>query len=174
MAVRSKLLIILCFIGSSVVAQKLKRLDLAVISNLQAHIGYLADDKLEGRRTGTNGEKMAMEYISSQFKKSGLLPKGDSGSYFQSFKIYDGKNFEANSYLVINEEKLKPDEYFPIVSSPNVIIEASPSMALKEKGVPWFLDLKDDLETAKNNPHFSLMVYLVDKAKDASKKEPRL
>ena len=39
-------------------------------------IGYLASDKLEGRRTGTPGEKLAYEYLSDQFKKLGLIPKG--------------------------------------------------------------------------------------------------
>ena len=45
-------------------AQKLKKADKAAIANLQAHISFLADDKLEGRRAGTNGEKLAREYIS--------------------------------------------------------------------------------------------------------------
>ncbi|MEJ7738809.1 MAG: M20/M25/M40 family metallo-hydrolase [Chitinophagaceae bacterium] len=152
------------------VAQKLKKGDLAVISNLRAHVSFLADDSLEGRKAGSKGEKLAMDYISGQFEKSGLQPRGDKGSYFQSFDINEGKSFEKNSYLVINEEKIKPGEFFPIVASPNVTIEASPSMALKETGVPWFLDLKDDLEASKTNPQFILMKYLGDKAKDAAKK----
>ncbi|MEY3325045.1 MAG: hypothetical protein RLZ11_1359, partial [Bacteroidota bacterium] len=28
-------------------------------TSLRAHVNYLADDKLEGRRTGTAGEKLA-------------------------------------------------------------------------------------------------------------------
>jgi hypothetical protein len=48
---------------------------------------YLADDKLEGRRTGTQGEKLAADYISKQFKKSGLRPLGDKGSWFQVFEV---------------------------------------------------------------------------------------
>lgn len=43
-------------------------------------------------------------------------------------------------------------------------------MALKESGVPWFLDIKEDLESEKNNPHFSIRQYLENKAKDAAKK----
>ena len=55
-----------------VTAQKLKKADKAAIINLQTHINYLADDKLEGRRTGSNGEKLAYEYISNEFLKAGL------------------------------------------------------------------------------------------------------
>ena len=35
----------------------------SLISNLQSHIGYLASDALEGRRTGTAGATAAMEYL---------------------------------------------------------------------------------------------------------------
>ena len=52
--------------------QKLKKADKAAIKQLQDHIAYLADDKLEGRRAGTKGEKLASEYISKQFADSGL------------------------------------------------------------------------------------------------------
>ena len=46
-------------------AQKLKKADKVILANLQVHIAYLADDKLEGRRAGTNVEKIAYEYISN-------------------------------------------------------------------------------------------------------------
>ncbi|MBK8416239.1 MAG: hypothetical protein IPL22_18090 [Bacteroidetes bacterium] len=43
---------------------------------LKQHITILSDDKMEGRETGTAGEKMAYEYLSAEFRKVGLLPKG--------------------------------------------------------------------------------------------------
>ena len=69
---------------------KLSKADNLIVTNLQTYIGYLADDKLEGRRAGTNGEKLAGEYISQKFKEIGLQPKGTDG-FFQSFEIYVGK-----------------------------------------------------------------------------------
>ena len=39
-------------------------------------VAYLADDKLEGRQTGTQGEILASEYIVKRFKAIGLQPKG--------------------------------------------------------------------------------------------------
>jgi hypothetical protein len=37
----------------------------------------LSNDKLEGRRSGTNGEALASGYIISAFTKTGLKPLGD-------------------------------------------------------------------------------------------------
>jgi hypothetical protein len=34
-----------------------------LVSNLKSHVQYLADDKLEGRLTGSKGEELAMQYI---------------------------------------------------------------------------------------------------------------
>jgi len=47
-------------------------------------VSFLADDKLEGRSTGTKGEKAAADYIAMRFKEIGLTPKGTNG-YFQDF-----------------------------------------------------------------------------------------
>lgn len=51
---------------------------------VKKHITYLADDKLEGRAPGTKGEKMAQEYIISEFQKLKLKPAGTKG-YLQPF-----------------------------------------------------------------------------------------
>ena len=55
--------------------------------NLYKHVSYLASDKLQGRGTGTPQERMAAEYISKQFKKIGLAPKGDNGTFYHKFKF---------------------------------------------------------------------------------------
>ena len=44
------------FASIVVQAQKLKKEEKQLVTNLQKHIQFLADDKLEGRRTGTPGE----------------------------------------------------------------------------------------------------------------------
>jgi hypothetical protein len=50
---------------------------------LRAHLSFLADDALEGRGTGTHGGLVAAEYIAAQFRRLGLEPAGDSGTYMQ-------------------------------------------------------------------------------------------
>src|SRR5882724_9864413 len=44
-----------------------------------AHIQYLADDRLEGRGTGTAGFATAASYVTDQFQKAGLQPAGAHG-----------------------------------------------------------------------------------------------
>jgi aminopeptidase YwaD len=130
------------------------------VINLKAHIQYLADDKLEGRRTGTRGEELAMEYISNQFKTIGLMAKGTE-YYSQNFPVNDGKQIDEITELIINGNKLEINkDYFPFPFSPDQKIEALPSIALQEVGMPWFFDLKETLEANKGNPHFDLVDYI--------------
>ncbi len=50
---------------------------------IRAHMEYLADDLLEGRGTGTRGYQLAANYVRARFEQMGLLPAGESGTYFQ-------------------------------------------------------------------------------------------
>ncbi len=59
-------------------------------NKIQKHIKTLSSDSLQGRGTGTEGEKMAAAYIQSEFKKIGLDPKGDLFTYLQSFPFKYG------------------------------------------------------------------------------------
>jgi hypothetical protein len=58
--------------------------------DMQASIAYLASEELEGRGTGTEGERKASEYIADQFKKMNLQGKGNE-NYFQTYS-YIPKN----------------------------------------------------------------------------------
>jgi len=53
---------------------------------IKEDVAYLADDKLEGRQTGTEGEKKAAEYIADRFKDMGLTAKGTNG-FYQEFSF---------------------------------------------------------------------------------------
>src|SRR5262249_31679866 len=50
---------------------------------IKADVVYLASDRLEGRGPGTRGEFLATEYLAAEFKRAGLQPVGDRGTYFQ-------------------------------------------------------------------------------------------
>jgi hypothetical protein len=50
-------------------------------TRLETHIRYLADDALQGRFTGTDGYRAAVDYVRQQFFEIGLIPSGDDGSY---------------------------------------------------------------------------------------------
>lgn len=166
----SKFFFIVLLLTSCSAPKQISKVDTQTLDNLKAHIQYLADDKLEGRRTGTNGERLAMEYISSQFKVIGLMPKG-SEEYYQAFVVNDGKQINAGTQLIINGQKLEAGkDFFPFPFSSNQTIEALPAIALQEADMPWFIDLKETLEENKDNPHFDLPDYIRTKCKKAKDK----
>ncbi len=132
--------------------------------NLRQHIQILASDSLQGRRTGTIGEQLASSYIRSQFADIGLLPKGNNGSYLQTFDVFDGLHYENFSTFSINNKPLIANtEYFPINSSANATKEEIVSPALKDVQGIWFLDLKDELVKQKTNIHFDINTFLTEK-----------
>ena len=164
---RIKLAITLLFLAGIVSGQKQKKADKITRDNLVAHINFLADDKLEGRRAGSNGEKMAMEYISDKFKTFGLIPKGSNG-FYQPFEINEGLQVNEGTYFTINETPLiSGTDFFPFTFSAEKKVEASPAVALQEADMPWFIDLKDILDENKSNPHFDLTDYIKNNSKKA-------
>lgn len=52
-------------------------------AKMRTDVKYLASDELEGRGVGTQGEKLATDYLAAQLKAAGAKPAGDHGSYFQ-------------------------------------------------------------------------------------------
>ena len=65
--------------------------DISYENNIKADLMFLADDKLEGRKTGTEGEKLAAEYISERFEKLNLSDKGTE-NYYQDFYFENSNN----------------------------------------------------------------------------------
>jgi Zn-dependent M28 family amino/carboxypeptidase len=85
-------LALLSFPVASAVSQQTRspasRAAAAVDSNsLRAHLDFLADDALEGRRPGTRGAELAAKYIAAQFQRLGLEPVGDSGTFYHRVPI---------------------------------------------------------------------------------------
>lgn len=59
---------------------------------IQVDVVFLSSDLLEGRSTGTKGEQLASNYIAKRYEQIGLIPKGNNGSYFQTFDFKYKKN----------------------------------------------------------------------------------
>ncbi len=171
MSSSSKYLFLLVIIAACATPKAVvNKSDTQTITNLRSHIQYLADDKLEGRRAGSNGEKLAMEYISGQFKEIGLVPKG-TNEYYQAFDINEGKQINPGTALTINGNQLAiNNDFFPLAFSANLKIEALPAIAVQEAEMPWFYDLKEILEENKDNPHFDLADYIYKNAKKAGER----
>src|SRR5215218_1890815 len=68
--------------------------------NIRAELGFLASDAMQGRGSGTPYERIAAEYIGSQFRQFGLEPGGDADSsgnkdFVQRVVMGDGANGES-------------------------------------------------------------------------------
>ena len=164
-------LLFILFFSQMSVGQKLTKSDKLIIENLKTTVTYLASDELEGRRTGTRGEKLAYEYLTAQFEKTGLIPKGDSNSFIQSFEVNEGKQILEATHVIINDNALTVEkDFFPFVFSGDGKVKAYASPAIQEKGMPWFLDIKEMLEDNQNNPHFDLEGAIKNKAIECAAK----
>ena len=86
------------------------------------HINYLASEKLEGRYPGTQGDILAREYISREFEKYGLIPKGDS-AFIQRFDMNNGvKKGKANTLKFYDDGKqvsISESDFTPLGLSSN-------------------------------------------------------
>ncbi len=60
--------------------------------SLQEDVSFLASDALGGRETGTEGEQLAAEYIQERMAALGLSPKGNAGTFYQTFTFKPKKD----------------------------------------------------------------------------------
>ncbi len=84
--------------------------------DLKKHLTYIASDSLEGRDTGSEGQKKAATYISNHFAKLGLqaiVPTKDGGKgYYQYFNLY--KKGWKDAYIKIGGKKKEFfKDYYP-------------------------------------------------------------
>ncbi len=75
------------------------------VADIRLHVTRLASDEMEGRLTGTNGEKMATEYVASVFQQLGLKP-GNKGDYFQPFNFTAGVRLGKVNRLEISSQQV--------------------------------------------------------------------
>ncbi|SEJ44229.1 Zn-dependent amino-or carboxypeptidase, M28 family [Dyadobacter sp. SG02] len=94
-------------------------------SDLKKHLVIIASDSLEGRDTGSPGQKKAAEYVSKYYKQYGLQPiatdTDGSKSFLQKYKLYkrgwgevyvkaNGKKYEFNKDFYLNGLLDVPEE----------------------------------------------------------------
>jgi len=65
-----------------------------------SYVQFLADDKLEGRLTGSEGYRKAADYVRTQFEAAGLQPKGTEG-YFQPVRFDVQRVIAAKSKMAL-------------------------------------------------------------------------
>jgi aminopeptidase YwaD len=152
-------------VSQSISAQQVSKDDEKIQQGLRKSINYLADDKLEGRRTGTPGEKLAYEYIQNEFKNAGLAPFAGDKTYLQPFGVNDGRQIGKETSLSLGGKVLElKKDFTPYPFSANV---KNFSFNGKDERVAYY-ELSRIVEENKDNPHFDLKENIIDAAKKAA------
>src|SRR6266496_801030 len=60
-------------------------------ADLRQRLFLIADDSMMGRETGSEGAFKASAYVAAEFRRLGLEPAGDKGTYFQTIPFWDVK-----------------------------------------------------------------------------------
>lgn len=68
---------------------------------VRATVGFLADDLLEGRDTGSRGHEIAARYVASRFEAFGLKPGGDDGGWYQRITFQQTERGQAPGSVTI-------------------------------------------------------------------------
>ncbi len=78
-------------------------------AGLKKHLSIIASAEMEGRETGTEGERKAAAYLVSQYKKMNLTP-GNAGSYRMPYTLFQDK--VTTSSLKVNGTNYTLDKDF--------------------------------------------------------------
>jgi hypothetical protein len=80
---RSALLLAATIVAASPVSSQAPAPSAITPENLRVHLFIIADDSMGGRDPGSKGNYLTAEYVAAQWKKAGLVPAGDKGTWFQ-------------------------------------------------------------------------------------------
>lgn len=97
---------------------------------LRARIAVLAHDSLEGRGPASVGDRKATDYIVSQFRRTGLMPAGENGTYIQKVPLV-GVTVDPKTSLIVKKGK----ESVALTYSADFVATTGtyePAIALKE------------------------------------------
>ena len=83
---------------------------------LRSHLTVLTADSLEGRETGTEGNRKAAEYISRYFETLGLPKVGDNKSYFQRM-VYTNEAWNSSSMQLNSQTYRALYNYYALPST---------------------------------------------------------
>jgi hypothetical protein len=70
-------------------------------SDVARRVGILADDSMLGRDTPSRGLELTAKYVADEFRRFGLRPGGENGSWFQRYPITRRRLQPARSRVVL-------------------------------------------------------------------------
>lgn len=140
--------------------------DKKIIKQVQADIYYLASDSLEGRRTGSEGERKAGDYIISRYEAQKI--PAYKGQYRYPFNFIYGKEIlDATQIKIANDYMRIKGQAFPLPFSAGKKASGDVLPDVNEAGNVWMMNLYASQDEA-NDPHFDAEKMMYDRAKDAA------
>ena len=169
-AVMNSRIVTLFFSGLIVfqpIAHAQKKADRKVAKQLQVDITFLASDDLEGRRTSTEGERKAGDYIVQRYQNDGIDPYNTQYRY--PFHFIYGKEISGATQISLNNFLMRMNEdAFPLPFSANKHVSNDLLPDVMEQGNIWLLPLYPTQDTA-NDAHFEAEKYMFEHAKESAK-----
>jgi hypothetical protein len=74
-------------------------------ADLEKRLFLIAHDSMMGRESGSEGDYKAAEYVASEFRRLGLEPAGENGTYFQTVPFWRAA-VDPASRIEVNETTL--------------------------------------------------------------------
>ena len=137
------LAMVLCTFGSVLFGQDLAHNNPEVFAEtitpieIKGHVDFLASDVLEGRLTAARGQKIAAQYIATQFQSYGMKPgvSLDDGteSFFQKFSLIKHTGIPEVRIETDTEEKIEHMEDFVLLNSVSNFISTKTEVLLLDK-----------------------------------------
>ncbi len=161
-------LIALFFYGSLSSAIAQSKSDKKLATHLRADITYLADDSLEGRRTSTEGERKAGDFIEARYKSLKISPY--KGNYRLPFDFVYGKEIATGTQIRISNTALQlKEDGFPLPFSASKHVTGDVIPDILEQGNLWLVPLYTNQDQS-TDPHFEAEKFMYEKAKENEKK----
>ncbi|MDQ8166015.1 MAG: M28 family peptidase [Gemmatimonadota bacterium] len=76
------------------------------VADLRTRLYIFADDSMQGRQFGREGNMKGTAYIAAELQRMGVEPAGDNGTYFQELPVVQRK-FARSSTLSVNGKALR-------------------------------------------------------------------
>ncbi len=163
----STFILLIAAVASTGSADARKKADRKVAEQVKQDITFLSGDALEGRRTGTEGEHLAVQFIEARYKQLGI--SGYNGKYEYPFNFTYGRDVAPSTSIKINGNYLKfGEEAFPLPYSANKHLTSDVLPEVTEQGNIWLVSFYADKDQA-NDPHFDWEKQMYEAAKKAKK-----
>jgi hypothetical protein len=102
---------------------------------VEAHMRYLADDKLQGRKPGTPGYELAAQYVEKQFTSFGFMPgvvTSGGATFRQAVPLRKAQVREETSSLALIQDGKEQ----PLVYGRNFILSPNFGLPISEISAP--------------------------------------